>query len=384
MLMNNYKRADVCFVKGKGALLIDEKGRDYVDFGSGIGVCSLGHANKKIARVIKDQSRTLLHTSNSFRINSQLKLSKLIDELLGYQTYAFFCNSGAEANECAIKLARKYGTQNFADKKYEILSLSNSFHGRTIATLALTGQDKFHPRDFAPYPDGFRFFDSIDEIIENISDKTVAVMIELVQGEGGIKPLDMAKVKELATVLKKRDLLLITDEVQCGVYRTGEFVTSQIYGITPDIITFAKGIGAGLPMGACVSRNDIFTPGDHGSTFGGNPFVSTVAIATLKELKSLKESEKLDNKIEIFIKKLDAIIAKFPEIFDKRVGIGLMQGLVLKESKNLDKIFDKALENGVVVLKSGKDTVRFLPPLNITKKEMKIGFERLRKALDEI
>ncbi|MBR4141738.1 MAG: aminotransferase class III-fold pyridoxal phosphate-dependent enzyme, partial [Campylobacter sp.] len=286
--------------------------------------------------------------------------------------------------EAAIKMARKYGTTKFEKKKYEILTLKNSFHGRTIATLCATGQDKFHPEIFAPYIDGFKFFDGIDEIIENIGENTVAVMIELVQGEGGIMPLDKEKVQKLAAILKEKKLLLITDEVQCGVFRTGEFVTSKIYGIEPDIITFAKGLAGGVPIGATLAKENIFSPGEHGSTFGGNFLSTTTALATLNELGKLKVTGKLDGTIKIFRKKLDKIVSDNPEIFEKRVGLGLMQGLVLKDEKNLGIIFDKALKNGLLVLKSGKNTLRFLPPLNITKAEIKEGFERLKAVLKEI
>lgn len=383
-LMSNYAREDIAFVKGDGAKLVDSKGKNYIDFGSGIGVCSLGHANKKIAKTISEQSKTLLHTSNIYTIEPQISLSKKIDKLLGYKTYAFFCNSGAEANECAIKLARKYGTLNFKEKKFEILTLKNSFHGRTLATLKATGQDKFHPEIFAPYMPGFKFFDSIDEIIQNIDDKTVAVMIELVQGEGGIKPLIKDEVIKLSKVLKERDLLLITDEIQCGAYRTGEFVTSQIYGIKPDIITFAKGLAGGVAIGACVSTRDIFATGDHGSTFGGNFLAMSAANTALVELLKLKQSGKLGKNIKTFNKYLDKMVERYFEIFECKTGLGLMLGLKVKDAKFQNIVYKKSLEKGLLVLKSGKDIVRFLPPLNIKKDEIKEGFKRFKDALNEI
>ncbi|AGZ81782.1 aspartate aminotransferase family protein [Campylobacter fetus] len=383
MLMGNYARVDLGFKKGKGAILWSLDGKDYVDFGSGIGVCSLGHGNKKLSKTIKNQAKALLHTSNIYKIKPQEKLADKMCDLLGEPYYLFFSNSGAEANECAIKLARKYGN-SFEEKKYEIITLGNSFHGRTIATLKLTGQEKFHSKDFAPYPDAFKFFNTIDEIIENLNDKTVAVMVELVQGEGGINPLNVAEIQKLAQILKEKDILFITDEVQCGVYRTGEFVTSQIYGVTPDIITFAKGLGGGVSIGACASKKDIFKAGDHGSTFGGNFLAMSVGITVLKEMKKLKKSGKLDETIKEFKNNLDELVANYSNIFKSRVGLGLMQGLVLKDPENLTPIFNKALEKRVLVLKSGKDTLRFLPPLNISKKEIKKGFKRLKNALNEL
>ena len=381
MLMNNYSRADVGFVRGDGAILWDDSGKDYIDFASGIGVCALGHSHKGVAKIISKQAKTLLHTSNLYNIAPQTRLANKISNLLGGEYELFFANSGAEANECAIKLARKYGYSN--GKKSEIISLKNSFHGRTIATLAMTGQDKFHPDDFAPYPDGFKFYNSIDEIIANLDENTAAVIIELVQGEGGINPLDKEKVQELARVLSERDILLITDEVQCGVYRTGEFVTAKIYEIEPDIITFAKGLGNGVPIGACASKKAIFTPGDHGSTFGGGFLVTSVAGYVLNELENLKNSGKLDKKISKFEKKLDKLVKENSDIFEKRVGLGLMQGIVVKDVEFLAKIVAKALECGLLVLRSGKDTLRFLPPLNLSKKELKEGFIRLNLAINK-
>ncbi|MBS6151822.1 MAG: acetylornithine transaminase [Campylobacter gracilis] len=383
-LMDNFARVKVALVRGEGSIVYDETGKDYVDFGAGIGVNCLGHANEIVLEAIGTQAAQIIHGSNIYRILPQEALAQKISELLGYRTYAVFCNSGAEANEAAIKMARKYGTVNFPNKKFEILTLRNSFHGRTLATLQATGQEKFHPEIFAPYMPGFKFFDDIEEIIAHIDENSVAVMIELVQGEGGIKPLDKASVQKLAAVLKEKKLLLITDEVQCGVYRTGEFATSQIYGIRPDIITFAKGLAGGVPIGACVAQQNIFAPGEHGSTFGGNFLATSTALAVLSQLQFLKASGKLDKTIKRFIKKLDAIAADYPSLIEKRVGLGLMQGLVLRDEKNLGEIFNKALQNGLLILKSGKRTLRFLPALNIKKSEIKEGFARLRKSLDEI
>lgn len=381
MLMNNYSRADVGFVHGDGAILWDDSGKDYIDFASGIGVCALGHSHKGVAKVIAKQAKTLLHTSNLYNIAPQAKLADKISNLLGGGYELFFANSGAEANECAIKLARKFGFSK--GRKSEIISLKNSFHGRTIATLAMTGQDKFHPDEFGAYPDGFKFYDSIDDIIANLNENTAAVIIELVQGEGGINPLDKDKVQNLAKILNQKDILLITDEVQCGVYRTGEFVTSKIYDITPDIITFAKGLGNGVPISACATRKSIFSPGDHGSTFGGGFLVTSVAEYVLSELEILKSSGKLNKTIAKFEKNLEKLVSKNSDIFEKRVGIGLMQGIVVKDVEFLAKIVAKALECGLLVLRSGKDTLRFLPPLNLSKKELKEGFIRLNLAINK-
>lgn len=381
MLMNNYARVDLGFKKGHGATLIADDGRDFIDFGSGIGVCSLGHAPKGLARIISKQANTLIHSSNLYKIAPQNELGERICELLGSKYYVFFANSGAEANECAIKLARKYGAPK---GKNEIISLANSFHGRTIATLKLTGQEKFHPSHFEPFPDGFSYYDSIDEIIKNASERTAGVIIELVQGEGGIHALELKEVAKLAKFCKENDILLITDEVQCGVYRTGEFVASKLYGISPDIITFAKGLGAGVPIGACASKYDIFSPGDHGSTFGGNFLATSAGNYTLGELLRLKKSGQIDKMIENFTKELDKLAKKYKILIKARTGLGAMCGLELHKSEHLSLLFEAALNNGVLVLKSGKATLRFLPPLNISKDEMKKGFKRLDKAFKEV
>lgn len=386
MLLNNYSRLDLHFEKGNGCVLFDEKRKDYIDFGSGIGVCSLGHGNKKLAKIIYKQSKNLIHTSNLYKIRPQEELSKLMSNLLNKtlkeKYYFFFSNSGAEANECAIKLARKYAHERKIENP-EIISLENSFHGRTLGTLKLTGQDKFHVKDFEPYPEGFVFYKNINEIISKLNKNTAGVFLELVQGEGGINPLNKQEVQKLAQVLKEKNILLITDEIQCGTYRTGEFVTSKIYGIKPDIITFAKGLAGGIPIGATACNKNIFNPGDHGSTFGGNFLATNTAKFVLQELNKLKNSSYLDKTIKTFTAELDKIAKDFKNLIDKRTGLGLMQGLVLKNSENLDKIYKEALKQRVLILKSGKSTLRFLPSLNINDKEMKKGFKRLRKALSE-
>lgn len=381
MLMKNYARANLSFVKGKGSVLTEKNGEKYIDFTSGIGVCSLGHGNKALAQTIKKQAKTLIHTSNIYNIEPQIKLDEKMCDLLGEEYHVFFANSGAEANECAIKLARKWGK---ARGKCEIVSLENSFHGRTIATLKLTGQDKFHPDHFAPYPNEFSFYPSIDDIIKNSNQSTAAVMIELVQGEGGIKPLDKKEVKRLAKHCKENNILLITDEVQCGCFRTGEFVTSKLYDIKPDIITFAKGLAGGVPIGACASLHDIFEPGDHGSTFGGNFLSTAAANCVLEELKELKKSGALSATIRDFTNHLDKIAKAYPQFIKARVGLGLMQGLELKNPELLSPLFNAAMDKKLLVLKSGKATLRFLPALNISHKEIKEGFERLKEAFESI
>ncbi|OCL86452.1 Acetylornithine aminotransferase [Aliarcobacter thereius] len=379
-----YNRLEVGFVKGKKSILYDEKGKNYVDFASGVGVNSLGYANKKVVKTIKQQANKIVHSSNIYQIKSQEKCAKKIVELSSYDMKCFFCNSGAEANESAIKLARKYGNIKFKTPKYKIITIKNSFHGRTIATLKATAQEDKH-KYFAPYPDGFVYANDINEAINMIDDSTVAVMLELILGEGGILMQDIHQVKELEKVLKEKKLLLIIDEVQTGVYRSGNFLLSQYFGIKPDIVTLAKGLASGIPIGLMMtSLKNIFTFGDHGSTFGGNHLSTTVCSKVLNILEKYSNSGELNENIKYFNSCLQYIINKYPNIFLKKSGFGFMQGLVLKDENLLNDIINLALKNGVLVLKSGKNIIRFLPPIIITKSEITEGFQRFEDILFDI
>lgn len=383
-LLPLYKRLDVSFVKGKKSILYDEEGKDYVDFTSGIGVNSLGYANKEVVKTIKKQAKNILHTSNIYRIKSQEKCAKKIVELSNLDMQCFFCNSGAEANESAIKLARKYGNTEFAKPRYKIITIKNSFHGRTIATLKATAQEDKH-KFFGPYPDGFVYAKDINEAITLIDESTVAVMLELIQGEGGIFMQDVLLVRELEKVLKEKKLLLIIDEVQTGVYRSGNFLISQYFEIKPDIVTLAKGLATGIPIGVMMtSLKNIFKAGDHGSTFGGNHMSTTVCTKVLNILEEYSNSEKLEVNIKYFNNYLHYFVNKYPSLFLQKNGWGFMQGLVLNDENKLDEIVKKSLKKGVLVLKSGKNIIRFLPALNISKKEIRQGFERFEGSLIEI
>ncbi|PRM98964.1 aspartate aminotransferase family protein [Aliarcobacter cryaerophilus] len=383
-VLHTYARNYVNFKKGVNATLYDDENIDYIDFTSGIGVTSVGHGNARVAKRIFDQVSNLTHTSNLYAIEPQALLAKKIKELSGYDVRTFFSNSGAEANEGAIKIARTYGELNFEKKRYKIITLENSFHGRTITTVKATGQSSFHQSKFAPYPDGFSF-NAIDDVYNAIDDETVAVMIELVQGEGGVFPFDKEKIEELAKFLKENDILLIIDEVQTGVFRTGEFLASNLYEIEPDIITLAKGIGGGVPMGAVITKHkDIWTAGDHGSTFGGNYLVTAAALEVLDILENLKDSGTLDETIIYFTKKLNDTFEANRDIFITHVGLGLMRGLRVKDADTLASLIKTAFECGVMVLKSGNNTLRFLPALTISKSEIDEGFVRLQKAISKI
>jgi acetylornithine/N-succinyldiaminopimelate aminotransferase len=379
--MPTYARADIEFVSGDNATLMDSKGRDYIDFTSGIGVVSIGHGDNVLARTLADQAKKIIHISNLYYIEPQERAAKKIVEASGYDMKCFFGNSGAEANEGAIKIARKYGEVDGELKRYKIITLKHSFHGRTITTVKATGQESMH-NYFGPFPDGFVYADTIDDIAGQVDEHTVAVMIELIQGEGGVQPIDKAKVQKLAKFLKAKDVLLIVDEVQTGVYRTGEFTASQVYEIEPDIITLAKGLGGGVPIGVVMSgKKDVLGPGDHGSTFGGNYLSSTAAMTVVDFLTHYKESGALDEMIIAFSKKLEEIQKAHSDIFSEAVGFGLMRGLRMFDADTLARLITLARENGVMVLRAGRNTLRFLPPLTITKEEMDEGFKRLEKAI---
>ena len=377
-VLQTYGRNYVNFKHGLNATLFDEKGKDYIDFTSGIGVVSVGHGNQRLADAISDQARHLIHTSNLYMIEPQAKLAKKINELTGFDVAVFFGNSGAEANEGAIKLARKYGEKKFANKKYKVLTLEHSFHGRTITTVKATGQESFHKSAFAPYPEGFSYTQSIADVYTCVDDETVAVMLELVQGEGGVKAFPKKEIQDLARFLKEKEILLIIDEVQSGVFRSGEFLACTLYDIEPDIITLAKGLAGGVPIGAVISKHkDIFEAGDHGSTFGGNYLSTRAGLEVLDILDAYKQSGLLDEALMYFQGKLKTLCASYPSLFESVEGLGLMRGIKCKDADILGAIIKKGFENGVLVLKAVKNTLRFLPPLTITHEEMDEGMRRL-------
>ena len=380
-VLQTYTRNYVNFKHGMNATLFDENGRDYIDFTSGIGVVSVGHGNMRLADAIAEQARHLIHTSNLYMIEPQAKLAKKINELTGFDVAVFFGNSGAEANEGAIKLARKYGEKKFANKKYKVLTLEHSFHGRTITTVKATGQESFHKSAFAPYPEGFSYTKAIADLYNSIDDETVAVMIELVQGEGGVKAFAKQEIQDLAQFLKEKEILLIIDEVQSGVFRSGEFLATSLYEIEPDIITLAKGLAGGVPIGAVVTKHkDIFEAGDHGSTFGGNFLSTRAGLEALAILDEYKQSGMLDEALIYFDSKLKATCTAFPTLFESVEGLGLMRGIRCLSGDILANLIKKAFEHGVLVLKAGQNTLRFLPPLTISKEEMDEGFKRLESA----
>jgi len=384
-VLQTYPRNYVNFKKGENATLFDENNKDYIDFTSGIGVVSVGHGNKRVANKIYEQVSNITHISNLYAIEPQAKLGEKVAKLSGMDVATFFANSGAEANEGAIKLARKYGETKFENKRYKVITLENSFHGRTITTVRATGQSSMHSDNFAPYPEGFAYHNTIDDIYNAIDDETVAVMIELVQGEGGVQPFDKQEIQELAKFLKQNDILLIIDEVQTGAYRTGEFLATNLYEIQPDIITMAKGLGGGVPIGAVITTHkDLFTVGDHGSTFGGNYLSCAAALEVLDILEEEKKAGNVLATTNYFNEKVQEILENNSDIFTSKVGLGLMLGLRVKDGDTLANIIKASFEQGLLILRAGRNTLRMLPAITITNQEIDEGFKRLQDALDSI
>ncbi|MDU7241380.1 aspartate aminotransferase family protein [Clostridium sp.] len=378
-LMPTYSYLPVNLVRGNGCILYDNNDNEYIDFTSGIGVNSLGYCNPEWTTAISDAACTLQHISNIFLNENTLKLADKITNLSG-MSKVFFCNSGAEANEGAIKLARKYSFDKYGANRNKILTLRQSFHGRTLATLTATGQDKFH-NYFFPFPDGFDYFkaNDIDDFTDKLSNDVCAVMMEAIQGEGGVYPLNSEFVKEVYKTCKERDIILIFDEVQCGIGRTGKLFGYQHFDINPDIVTMAKGLGAGLPIGGFLCNenlSNVFKPGDHGTTFGGNPVSCSGALVVLDTICT---NSKL-NEITENGKYLISLLKNINSNLIKEVrGKGLMVGLELKIPSS--EIQQKALEKGLLLLTAGPNVVRLLPPLIISKEEIKKGIDIINEII---
>ena len=378
-ILHTYGRSQVVLAEGKGMTARDADGKEYLDFTSGIGVNSLGYCHPAWVKAVADQAATLQHTSNLYYTAPCGKLAKKLCKRTG-MSKVFFGNSGAEANECAIKLARKYSFDKYGKGRHTIVTLVNSFHGRTLATLSATGQDVFH-NYFFPFVEGFvnvpgNDIDALRKLIAE--DKTIcAVMFEFVQGEGGVNPLDKAFVDEIFKLCGENDILTVADEVQTGVGRTGAILTSMRYGVKPDITTLAKGIAGGVPMGACLADEKcagVLVKGTHGSTFGGNPLACAGGNVVLDTVSSEGFCDEVIAKGEYFRKKL----AEIPEV-EGVDGMGLMLGVRLKTKKAAD-ILSAAAENGLLIL-TAKEKLRFLPPLTITYEEIDKGMEILKKLL---
>lgn len=377
-LMKTYGRQPMAAAFGKDCVCTDEDGKQYIDFGSGIGTNSLGYANDTWADAVCTQVRKIQHTSNYYYTDVQAAFAEKLCELTGY-TRAFFGNSGAEANECAIKLARKYSFDKYGEGRGTIITLKNSFHGRTMMTLTATGQDVFH-NFFFPFPTGFAYAEAnnLDDLKSKLDGTVCAVLMEMVQGEGGVCGLDKAYVQAAAKLCEENDILFMVDEVQTGVGRTGTFLASEQFGVHPNVTTLAKGLGGGLPIGCCLADEkcaEVMGPSSHGSTFGGNPVVCAGALAVLKQVSAEGFLEQVQQKAAYIREK----VAKCSDVAAV-TGLGLMIGISLK-TKDAHEVMDKARENGLLIL-TAKEKVRLLPPLTISQEEIEQGLEILLPLLE--
>lgn len=376
-VMHSYGRYDLVMDKGEGRCAEDENGKEYIDFGSGIGTNSLGYCNEDWVNAICEQARKLQHTSNYYYTKVQADFAKALCETTGY-TDMFFGNSGAEANECAIKIARKYSFDKYGKGRHNIITLVNSFHGRTLCTLSATGQDVFH-NHFFPFVEGFINVEAnnIDDLRAKLDDTVCAVMFEYIQGEGGVMPLEKEFVDEIFKLCAEKDVLTIADEVQTGVGRTGKFLAGDNFGYKTDLTTLAKGLAGGVPIGVCLSGEkcaNVLTPGTHGSTFGGNPICCAGGLAVLNKVNSEGFLDEISKKGGYIREKL----LQIPEV--KSVsGMGLMIGIELK-TKSAADIVKAALGEGLLLL-TAKTKVRLLPPLTITYEEIDKGLAILAELL---
>ena len=378
-LMNTYSPLSPILAKGEGVYLYDIYGNKYLDLTSGIGVNSLGYNNPKWTSAIEKQLHELQHCSNTFLNPTTVELSNKLTTLAS-MSRVFFSNSGAEANEGAIKLARKYSFDKYGAGRNKILTLKQSFHGRTMTTLKATGQEKFH-KYFFPFPEGFDYVEAnnIEDFKSKLSDEVCAIMMEAVQGEGGIHPLTKEFVQAVTSLCNKKDVLVIFDEVQCGIARTGKLFGYNHFDINPDIVTVAKGLGSGLPIGAILCNkklSSVFNPGDHGSTFGGNPLACAGAIAVLDEICNEKTYKSVERKGELVKNLLNS--SNSPNIKEVR-GQGLILGLEIEGSSS--EVQKRAAEKGLLILTAGTNVIRLLPPLIINEEELTKGINILISCL---
>lgn len=383
-VMNTYGRFPAAMVRGQGAKLYDADGKEYIDFLGGIAVTLLGHANPVLTKAITKQAEQFLHCSNYYWIEPQNQLAALLCQNSCLDK-VFFCNSGAEANEGAIKLARKYSAQKYGEGRYKILTMEKSFHGRTIATLTATGQDHFH-KDFLPLIEGFDYvpLNDVAAFKEKADDSVCAVILEPIQGEGGVFPLDKQVACEIAKYCKEKDILLIIDEVQTGLGRTGSLFGYQNLDIEPDIMTLAKALGGGVPIGAFLAKDEVamaMSPGDHGSTFGGNPLASAAGLAVMQTILAEGFMEQMNTTADYFKDQLNELVAKYSFIQGVR-GKGLM--LAIELGQEAKPVMQACFQEGLLLATAGTTALRFLPALNITKQEIDEGMQKLNDVLSRI
>ncbi len=379
-IFQTYARFPVLITKGKGMHVTDNEGKEYLDFLSGIAVNALGHCHPAVVNAIRNQTKKLSHTSNLYYTIPQVKLAKKLAALSGLSK-SFFCNSGAEANEAAIKLARKYAKENLGPEKFEIITMHGAFHGRTLATLTATPHENFH-KGYEPLPAGFKYvnYNDIEALKKAIDEKTCAVLVEPVQGEGGVLVPSPGYLKELRLLCDEKNILLILDEVQVGMGRTGKMFAFQQEGILPDILTLAKTIGAGLPLGVMMASEKVskgFVPGSHGSTFGGGSIVCEAGLAVLETIEKKGLLENVSDMGSYLLSELKKLKEKYPSIKEVR-GLGLICGIELEIPGK--EIVSEMLRRGFLINCTSDKVLRFLPPFIVAKKHI----DRLIAALDAV
>ena len=369
-IFNTYKRFPITLVKGRGCRVWDEEGREYLDFIGGIAVCALGHSSEVVSNALKSQSEILVHVSNLFYTRPQAELAELLVKH-SFADKVFFCNSGAEANEAAIKLVRRYSAENYGPQRYVIIAMENSFHGRTMATLTATGQKKIQ-KGFDPLLNGFRHvpFNDINALKDAIDERVCAILLEPIQGEGGVICADRDYLRGVEEICKEKDILLVLDEVQVGMGRTGRLFAYEHYGIEPDVMTLAKAMANGLPIGAMLSVERVasaFGPGAHASTFGGTPLVCAVSKAVLEYILNEGVLDNCASMGKYLIEGLKELKTKYPIIRDIR-GMGLIVGVEL--DIKADEVVQRCMQNGILINSPKENVIRFLPPLIITQREI--------------
>lgn len=381
-ILHTYNRYQVVFDHGEGVHLYDVDGREYLDFAAGIAVQSLGYGHPEYTRALKDQIDKLTHISNLYYTVPMMEAAEKLVKASG-MSRVFFTNSGTEAIEGALKAARKYSYEKYGEERYEIVAMNHSFHGRSIGALSVTGNEKYQV-PFRPLVPGVRFaeYNSLESVKAQVTEKTCAIILETVQGEGGIYPATEAFLRGVKALCEERDILLILDEIQCGMGRTGFLFAWQEYGVEPDIMTCAKAIGCGVPVGAFVlgekAAKGSLKPGDHGTTYGGNPFVC----AAVSKVFDLYEKEHILENVRTvgayLAERLDALVEQYDFLKERR-GKGLIQGLEVT-GRPVGEIVERALQNGLVLITAGSNVLRFVPPLVITKEDVDCMVEKLKQS----
>lgn len=384
-LLHTYNRFPVVFDHGKGVYLYDTEGKEYLDFAAGIAVCALGYGDEVYTTSLKNQVDKLLHTSNLFYTEPTAEAAEKLLKVSGMDR-VFFTNSGTEAIEGALKAARKYSYTKYGKERYEIIAMNHSFHGRSMGALSVTGNAHYR-EPFEPLIGGVKFadFNDLESVKAAVTEKTCAILLETIQGEGGIYPVTPEFLEEVRRICEEKDILLILDEIQCGMGRTGEMFAWQGYGIRPDIFTAAKALGCGVPVGAFLMTEKVaessLVPGDHGTTYGGNPFVGA-AVSTVLDIYAERELPAHVKEVSAYLEeKLDALVEAYDFITARR-GKGLMQGLVV--TLPTGTVCSKALENGLVIISAGSDVLRLVPPLIIEKKHVDEMIEKINSTFSAI